>query len=150
LNTSTVCEDCPDSNCLTCDDSTGECNACDNDFTLRVADKFCKRDCGGRTYWLGDMPNTCATCLDTNCTACDELTGLCNDCDSTYTLRNSDKFCKKICSGRTYWLGDTPNTCATCLDSNCTACDEITGLCNNCDPTYTLRDSDKFCKKDCI
>ena len=153
------CAPSTNTECKTCDDVTGTCNACNSGFKhVSSLDKFCRKNCNNKQYWKGENDNVCATCAPTTnpkCERCDDLTGTCNRCYNNYEyISLDDRFCRRTCTDTQYWRGRTQNDCQNCVDLNnnqdCLTCQDETGKCLTCKTgSAVISDTDSFCKKTC-
>jgi len=112
-----VCIECPEDGCKICEQDDGECNECEDDYSLLV-DKTCDPDC--------EVIENCIDC---------ENPDVCTVCDDGYFL-NDLGFCS-LCSQLCLECEDNKDNCPICKDEF--NGDEVFMLgTNNCETTCSV------------
>ena len=114
-----------------CNQFTGVCSACENEFTLDT------------------IANTCISCTLDNCQAC-SATNFCASCLPTFNLVNGSCSCPNVtvissatpptcvCSNSSLTYNPVNNTCENgCGVANCIACNN--SICVTCLQGYVLK-----------
>ena len=138
------CEKCSVPNgefCTECDDGTGLCTACKDQYKINSESK-CELDfpCAATKYRMKNSVGTwvCKECRyhksnHEACLVCDIDTAECSKCSGGYTFK-SPTFCQKDCEKGWFWTGKNKNTCKECSKEvkDCLDCSDITHECTKC------------------
>ena len=142
--------------CSTCEDISGKCTNCEQDFTLNQATGACTKQCKDSQY-LRDQDSTfCDECSQVNgnnqCRSCEDFTGSCLRCNTGFEFDKGSTFCRKSCKEDEYWEGRLTNRCAPCSSNtpHCLRCRDLDGVCTSCVPKYKLNPATSLCDRVCL
>ena len=144
------CENCLDSNCLSCVNNTlNTCSSCKPGYYVDLVDDKCYKQCTNPGEALVKTSNTCESCLDSNCLSCvnNTLNG-CTSCGPGTYLDSGVDICYLECPNDSEALVKSSNTCEPCSDVNCLQCLNDTLACTECKDNFGLK-ADQSCVTDC-
>ena len=167
-----VCQQCTDSNCLTCPTAVGVCSSCKAGYYKTTSNTCapCNANCAQCTdgtsciqcqsgYIYHPVDGTCVTscpagyrnnngqceaCTTANCETCTTNKDVCTLCKSGFFAYAPTSSCVSSCP--TGSQQDTTNRlCITCADPNCISCPSNTNICAQCKTNGYYLTSSKTC-----
>lgn len=137
------CIECVMSNCTLCS-APNVCQSCDTPLVPSVDSSLCVscslascKTCSASDYCsecaagFGPVEGVCYICGVVRCTACNNATMTCTDCENNYVYDSHSSTCEVVCN--------TPN-CLSCSQPN---------ICSACASNFTLDTSSNICFANC-
>ena len=137
-----TCQSCDTDSCIECFDNYTVCETCDYGYFLNDSGVClkCRSPCGNCSSY-----DVCLDCVDL---AAYNSTGFDCNCINQSDYNNETDSCECV-SG--YGFNSIDGICEVCSDDNCLECKSNYSICDTCDFTYYLNESDSCspCQSPC-
>ncbi|CAG9312681.1 unnamed protein product [Blepharisma stoltei] len=132
------CQPCPDQNCDTCENITGNCFACSKKVKIHAVAgvKKVPSCCSATNQYYNNSQKKCLNCA-TNCDICEDVSADCLQCSNKFKFSAKASAKKTSCCAAGKFWNDTTKKCESCAAS-CTSCEDVTGLCI-CSKKFSFR-----------